>query len=74
MWRYAAALPILDGEVRTNRGEGMTALTELPELAKDVGVRRLWVKDEGLNPTASFKARGLSMAITRAKALGLPGV
>ena len=74
MWRYAAALPIRDGEVRTNRGEGMTALTELPELAKEVGVRRLWVKDEGLNPTASFKARGLSMAITRAKALGLPGV
>jgi threonine synthase len=52
----------------------MTALTELPELAKDVGVGRLWIKDEGLNPTASFKARGLSMAITRAKALGLPGV
>ena len=52
----------------------MTALTELPHIAREVGVRRLWVKDEGLNPTASFKARGLCMAVTRAKALGLPGV
>src|SRR5512140_561218 len=74
LWRYAAALPILDGEQRVSVGEGMTALTELPHLAKDVGVRRLWVKDEGLNPTASFKARGLCMAVTRAKALKLPGV
>jgi threonine synthase len=74
MWRYAAALPIRDGEPRTNRGEGLTPITELPELAADVGVRRLWVKDEGLNPTASFKARGLSLAVTRAKSLGLPGL
>jgi threonine synthase len=74
MWRYHAAMPILDGEHRVSIGEGMTALTELPHIAKEVGVRRLWVKDEGLNPTASFKARGLCMAVTRAKALGLPGV
>ena len=74
MWRYAAAMPILDGETRVSLGEGMTPLAELPELAREVGVARLWVKDEGLNPTASFKARGLCMAITRAKALGLPGV
>jgi threonine synthase len=74
MWRYHAAMPILDGEARVSIGEGMTALTELPHIAKEVGVRRLWVKDEGLNPTASFKARGLCMAVTRAKALGLPGV
>ena len=74
MWRYAAAMPILDGDTRVSLGEGMTPLAELPELAREVGVARLWVKDEGLNPTASFKARGLCMAITRAKALGLPGV
>jgi threonine synthase len=55
-------------------GEGMTPLIELPHLAAEIGVRRLWVKDESINPTASFKARGLMMAITRAKALGLPGV
>jgi len=74
LWRYAAALPSLPGESRVTLGEGMTPLVELPHLARDIGVRRLWVKDEGINPTASFKARGLMMAVTRAKALGLAGV
>ena len=74
LWRYRAALPLRDGETPVTLGEGMTPLLELPTLAREVGVRRLWVKDEGLNPTASFKARGLMMAVTRAKALGLPGV
>lgn len=74
LWRYAAALPIAPGETRVTLGEGLTPLMELPQLAREVGVRRLWVKDEGQNPTASFKARGLMMAVTRAKAMGLPGV
>ena len=74
MWRYHAAMPILPGETRVSLGEGMTPLIDLPHLATRVGVRRLLVKDEGLNPTASFKARGLCMAVTRARALGLPGV
>ncbi|HVT39417.1 MAG TPA: threonine synthase [Gemmatimonadaceae bacterium] len=74
MWRYRAAMPILPSEHQVSLGEGMTPLLEQPRLAAEIGVRRLWVKDEGLNPTASFKARGLCMAVTRAKALGLPGV
>jgi threonine synthase len=74
LWRYRAALPFAPGEIAVTLGEGMTPLIELPHLADDVGVRRLWVKDEGVNPTASFKARGLMMAVTRAKALRLPGV
>ncbi len=74
LWRYAAALPMQEGETRVSLGEGMTPLIELPHLAREIGVRRLWVKDEGINPTASFKARGLMMAVTRAKALGIPGV
>ncbi|HEY5490887.1 MAG TPA: threonine synthase [Gemmatimonadaceae bacterium] len=74
LWRYAAALPLAPGEARVTLGEGMTPLLELPQLAREVGVRRLWVKDEGQNPTGSFKARGLMMAVTRARALGLPGV
>lgn len=74
LWRYGAALPLLQGEAPVSLGEGMTPLIELPHLAQEIGVGRLWVKDEGLNPTASFKARGLMMAVTRAKALGLPGV
>ncbi|MGA1416973.1 MAG: pyridoxal-phosphate dependent enzyme, partial [Gemmatimonadaceae bacterium] len=74
LWRYRAALPIQSHETPVTLGEGITPLTELPHLAAEVGVRRLWVKDEGINPTASFKARGLMMAVTRAKLLGLPGV
>lgn len=74
MWRYAGALPLADGESPVSLGEGATPLIELPALAATIGVRRLWVKDEGLNPTGSFKARGMSAAVTRAKALGARGL
>jgi len=74
MWRYAAALPLLQDEVPVSLGEGCTPLLESRALARQVGVRRLWVKDEGVNPTASFKARGLSAAVTRARARGVPGL
>ena len=73
MWRYAPFLPLLEGEAPVSLGEGVTPLIELPALAKAIGVRRLWVKDEGQNPTGSFKARGMSAAVTRALALGVPG-
>lgn len=73
MWRYASVLPLAIGEAPVSLGEGATPLHELPLLARDVGVARLWVKDEGLNPTASFKARGMSAAVTRAVGLGVPG-
>ena len=74
LWRYAAALPITDEETPVCLGEGVTPLLEAPELARLAGVRRLWIKDEGVNPTASFKARGLTAAVTRAKARGVPGL
>ncbi len=74
MWRYAALMPLCDGEEPISLGEGGTPLLELPELARALGVHRLWVKDEGLNPTGSFKARGMSAAVTRAKALGVNGL
>jgi threonine synthase len=73
MWRYAPVLPLLDGEAPVSLGEGLTPLHELPHVASELGIKRLWVKDEGLNPTASFKARGMSAAVTRAKGLGVPG-
>ena len=73
MWRYAAVLPLADGESPVSLGEGATPLHELPQLARELGIARLWVKDEGLNPTGSFKARGMSAAVTRAAALGVPG-
>ena len=74
LWRYAPVLPIGDGESPVSLGEGLTPLVESPALARQVGVRRLWIKDEARNPTASFKARGMSAAITRARALGAAGV
>ncbi len=73
MWRYAPLLPLCDGETPVSLGEGATPLLDAPELARELGVRRLWVKDEGLNPTGSFKARGMSAAVTRARANGVPG-
>ena len=74
MWRYSPVLPLRAGEAPVSLGEGLTPLVELPALARALGVRRLWVKDEAVNPTASFKARGLSAAVTRARGLGVPGV
>jgi threonine synthase len=74
LWRYAAALPLGDDEAPVCLGEGVTPLLESADLARLVGVRRLWIKDEGVNPTASFKARGLSAAVTRARARGVPGL
>lgn len=73
-WRYSALMPLNAGELPVSIGEGQTPLIESPKLAKAVGVRRLFIKDEGQNPTASFKARGMSAAVTRAKAAGVPGV
>jgi threonine synthase len=74
MWRYAPFLPLLDGEAPVTLGEGLTPLIESPTLAAAVGVGRLWIKDEAQNPTASFKARGMSAAVTRAKGQGVPGL
>lgn len=74
MWRYAGVLPLLDGEIPVSLGEGLTPMAEVPALAREIGVARLWVKDEGLNPTGSFKARGMSAAVTRARGLGVSGL
>ena len=74
IWRYRSVLPIDDDETPVSLGEGVTPLLEAPALAHAVGVARLWIKDEGRNPTASFKARGISAAVTRARALGVPGL
>jgi threonine synthase len=74
LWRYAPVLPLRDGEAPVTLGEGLTPLIDAPALARQLGVRRLWVKDEGQNPTASFKARGMSAAMTRARGHGVAGV
>ena len=74
MWRYAPFMALLDGEAPVTLGEGLTPMIESPALAQAMGVRRLWIKDEAQNPTASFKARGMSAAVTRARAEGYPGI
>jgi threonine synthase len=70
MWRYAPVLPADADEAVTLR-EGWTPLIRASSLGRDLGATDLWVKDEGRNPTDSFKARGLSCAVTMAKKLGL---
>src|SRR5579863_4990838 len=67
LWRYAEVLP--NGDV-VSLGEGMTPLLPANRLGAALGVFHLYVKDEGLNPTGSFKARGMTAAVTRAKQLG----
>jgi threonine synthase len=70
MWRYRELLPLLPGDEPVTLGEGFTPLIHARRLGALVGLDRLLIKDESLNPTNSFKARGLSAAISRAKALG----
>ncbi len=69
MWRYREMLPLLAGDEPVTLGEGFTPLIHAKRLGATLGLDRLLIKDESLNPTNSFKARGLSAAISRAKAL-----
>ena len=68
LWRYAEVLP---DDPPVSLGEGMTPLVHAKRLGASMGLANLYVKDEGLNPTGSFKARGMSAAVTRAKQLGV---
>jgi threonine synthase len=70
LWRYRELLPVRDARFVLSLGEGWTPLVHARRLGEAVGLERLYVKDEGLNPTASFKARGLSVAVSRARELG----
>ncbi len=70
MWRFRSFLPLRQGEPPVTLGEGDTPLLAVPRLADHLGLSHLLVKDEGVNPTGSFKARGMSAAVTRACAAG----
>jgi threonine synthase len=72
--RYAEILPVQDIAAAPLLGEGGTPLLPAPALGREFGIDRLLVKDEGMNPTGSFKARGLGMAVARAKELGASSV
>ena len=70
MWRYAPLLPVRDSKHIVSLGEGMTPLLKTARLGASLGANDLWVKDEGVNPTGSFKARGMSAAISMAREPG----
>ncbi len=70
MWRFRPFLPLAVGEHPVTLGEGDTPLLHLWRTGARLGLPDLWLKDEGTNPTGSFKARGLSAAVTRAVAAG----
>jgi len=70
LWRWPALLPARSEKEIVTLGEGGTPLLDSPPLAEMLGVRHVWIKEEGLNPTGSFKSRGLAAAVTMAKALG----
>jgi len=71
MWRYREWLPLREGEEPVSLGEGMTPLVRVPSVERALGVERVWIKDEAQNPTGSFKARGMSAALTRAALAGV---
>ncbi|HEY1265614.1 MAG TPA: threonine synthase [Candidatus Binatia bacterium] len=71
LWRYREFLPLSDDRNRVSLGEGFTPLLDAPRLAKEFGLKRLWIKDEAQNPTGSFKDRGIALAVSLAKELGI---
>lgn len=71
MWRWAEVLPVRDPRYRFTLGEGDTPLLPLNAIAEGIGVTGIYVKEEATNPTGSFKARGLCVAVSRACELGV---
>jgi len=71
LWRYAEVLPVRDPAAVVTLGEGWTPLLPLPRLGRRFGLDDLWLKDEGCNPTGTFKARGAAVGVSRALELGV---
>jgi len=71
MWRYMPMLPVFDRRNIVSLGEGFTPILNLKNTADKLGLLTLMMKDESFNPTGSFKARGMSMAISKAKEFGI---
>ena len=71
MWRYKEFMPVKDDDNIVSLGEGFTPILKSQRLAHHLGIKNLLIKDESLNPTASFKARGLSSAVSKAKEFGI---
>ncbi|MCL5076943.1 MAG: threonine synthase, partial [Actinobacteria bacterium] len=74
LWRYHEILPVMSPEAVVTFGEGMTPVIPLPEFGESIGLSKLFMKDEGLLPTGTFKARGAAVGISKAKELGVKKV
>ena len=74
LWRFREVLPLEDPTQAVSLGEGDTPLLSLPRFADRLGFANLYLKDESLNPTGSFKARGMTVAVSMARALGVKGL
>ena len=70
MWRYRELLPVEETTPDTELRVGWSPLYETPRLAKALGIRKLWIKDDGINPTASLKDRASAMAVAKAREAG----
>jgi threonine synthase len=70
LWRYREVLPVEDETNIVSLGEGWTPLLRAEQVGKELGIENLYIKDESQNPTQSFKARGMSAAVSMAKELG----
>ncbi len=73
MWRFAELMPVTDPSQVVTLGEGGTPLLAASNLQKRLGLKSLFIKEEGLNPTGTFKARGISAAVSKAAELGITG-
>jgi len=71
LWRWQELLPVHEVNHRISLGEGDTPLITLTRIGNDLGLQHLYLKDEGRNPTGTFKARGFSVAVSKAKELGI---
>jgi threonine synthase len=71
LWRYHEILPVLSPDAVVTFGEGLTPLIPLPRLGEKLGIGRLQMKDEGLLPTGTFKARGAAVGVSKARELGI---
>lgn len=74
MWRYHELLPVADRSNITTLGEGMTPLLKTERMGGKLGLKNLMVKDEGRNPTGTFKARGSASGVSKAKELGIEAI
>lgn len=74
LWKYHELLPVLDRNNIVSLGEGNTPVVQLYTLGESLNISHLWMKDEGMNPTGSFKARGMAVAISKAKEFGVKDV